>query len=210
MSAVATDSNPVRIQANFNPNTGIITWVLESVDPVTQGLPEDPLAGFLPPNKDWCNHCGEGYVSFRVWPKTGLVSGDAFTNQASIVFDVNDAILTNVVTNTIDNVGPSSSVQPLAAQSLGHFLVRWAGSDDVNGSGVAFYDIYVSEDGGPFELWLGATLATQAVYPGHTGHTYAFYSLAYDMVGHREEAPASADTSTITIGTQIYLPIIFR
>ena len=37
MSAVATDPNPVRIQANFNPNTGVITWVFESVDPVTHG-----------------------------------------------------------------------------------------------------------------------------------------------------------------------------
>jgi hypothetical protein len=210
MSAVASDPNPVRVQANFDPNKGIITWVLESVDPVTQGLPEDPLAGFLPPNKDWCNHCGEGYVSFLVWPKAGLVSGEAFTNQASIVFDVNVPILTNVVTNTIDNQGPTSSVQPLAVQNLERFLVQWGGSDNVNGSGIAFYDIYVSEDGGPFELWLGATTATQALYPGRTGHTYAFYSLAYDGVGHREEAPAVADSSTITTGMQIFLPIIFR
>jgi hypothetical protein len=94
--------------------------------------------------------------------------------------------------------------------SLGHFLVRWAGSDNVNGSGIAFYDIYVSEDGGPFELWLGATTATQAVYPGRTGHSYAFYSLAYDLVGHQEEAPAVADTVTNSMGTQLFLPIIFR
>jgi RHS repeat-associated protein len=180
-ASVSTDPNPVRVRADFNANTGLITWVLESVDPVTLGLPEDPLAGFLPPN-----------------------------NQASIVFDVNAPILTNIVTNTIDNIGPGSSILALPGTSLGHFLVSWAGNDDVNGSGIAFYDIYVSEDGGPFELWLGGTTATQAVYPGRTGHTYAFYSLAYDQVGHREDKPAQADASTITIGSQIFLPIIFR
>ena len=89
--------------------------------------------------------------------------------------------------------------------SLGHFLVSWAGSDDVNGSGIAFYDIYVSEDGGPFELWLGATTATQAIYPGRTGHTYAFYSLAYDGVGHREEAPAVGRCLHDLHGTQTLL-----
>jgi len=107
---VTTDPNPVHVTAGLDPVTGVITWVMESIDLVTGGLPEDPLAGFLPPNKTECGGCGEGYVSFLVYPTKGLAAGAAIENKASIVFDVNAAIETNEVTNTIDDVAPVSQV----------------------------------------------------------------------------------------------------
>jgi uncharacterized repeat protein (TIGR01451 family) len=100
-AGVATDPNPVLVQAGLDPDTGLMTWSMESVDQVTGGLPEDPIAGFLPPNKEDCGHCGEGYVVFSVLPKKGLPPGTTITNQARIVFDVNPPIDTNTVTNTI-------------------------------------------------------------------------------------------------------------
>ncbi|MBM3301771.1 MAG: IPT/TIG domain-containing protein, partial [Deltaproteobacteria bacterium] len=105
-ASVATDPNPVHVQAGLNPDTGVMTWLMESVDPVTRGLPEDPIAGFLPPNKEDCGHCGEGYVVFSVMPKKGLSPGTVITNQARIIFDVNPPIDTNTVTNTILLVEP--------------------------------------------------------------------------------------------------------
>ncbi len=98
-SFVATDPNLVRVRAALDLDAGIVRWELQSVDPVTGDWPEDPLAGFLPPND--ATHRGEGYVMFAIRPKAGLAYGSVITNQARIVFDVNEPIDTNVVINTI-------------------------------------------------------------------------------------------------------------
>jgi len=196
MSAVDTDPNPVHVRADFNPDTGLLTWLIESLDPETGDLPGDPLAGFLPPNKD-CGGCGEGYVSFVVWPKRGLVSGTAIKNKATIVFDVNAPIDTAEVMNTIDDIAPTSSVLALPpVTNTETFRVSWAGSDNSGGSGVAFFDIYVSIDGGPFTLWLSETEKTSEVFSGAYGHTYGFYSVATDHVWNEEEAPSGAQALT--------------
>ena len=193
-TSVSSDSNPVEVQVALDDNTGILTWIMQSFDPATKTLPEDPLAGFLPPNDD--EHHGEGYVSFLVWPKTTLVSGDVILNQATIWFDENDPISTPTVTNTIDDGKPASAVLPLsAATNRRNFTVIWLGADG-SGAGIAFYDIYVSTDGGTFALWLGGVTDTSASFTGANGHTYAFFSLAQDNVGNHEELPLTADTST--------------
>lgn len=184
---VSTDPNPVSISGSLNPSTGVLTWTMQSVDPVTGTIPQDPLAGFLPP--DNAGHQGEGFVTFSVQPKSGLENGTVITNQASIVFDRNAAILTNTVTNTVSSVYPTSNVDPLPATSASaSFPVSWSGSDP-GGSGIAFYDIYSSTDSGPYTRWLGSTTAVSATFSGSLGHTYSFYSLATDNVGYRQQTP---------------------
>ena len=134
-ASVTTDPNPVAVTASFDPGTGLLTWTMSSIDPVTGQLVEDPLAGFLPPNTT--NGIGEGYVTYTVRPKNSLANGTVITNQANIVFDVNAPILTPVVTNTIDSVSPHSTMQPLpATETNAQFTVQWSGSD-ATGSGVA-------------------------------------------------------------------------
>ena len=76
------------------------------------------------------------------------------------------------------------------------FTVAWAGQDDAGGSGIGSFDIYVSDDGGPFTAWLTGTQMTSATYTGQDGHTYAFYSVATDNVGHVQVTPATAQTTT--------------
>ncbi|HOD80210.1 MAG TPA: right-handed parallel beta-helix repeat-containing protein, partial [Phycisphaerae bacterium] len=204
---VQADPNPVNVTAALNPATGVVTWIMESIDPVTGQLVTDPFAGFLPPDDADYNGCGS--LSYSVQPKAGLATGTQITGQASIVFDVNAPMETNIVLNTIDAGGPSSQVDPLPATAPGaSFDVSWTGADDAGGSGVASYDIYVSDDGGVFQLWLDDTPDTSAQYTGEGGHTYSFYSVATDHVGHRETAPATADATTtvppgveVTIGT---------
>src|SRR6185295_8907921 len=41
----------VRVTAGIDLTTGLATWRLTSIDPATGNPPNDPLAGFLPPNK---------------------------------------------------------------------------------------------------------------------------------------------------------------
>lgn len=194
LTSVTTDTNPVRVTAALNPGTGMITWTMQSEDPVTGSLPRDPLAGFLPPND--ATHRGEGFITFSVMPKSGSANGMVIRNQASIVFDVNSPISTNSVTNTIDTISPYSSVTALPATTVTpSFAVSWAGSDQ-SGSGIASYDVFVSTDGGLFVRWLTAVSETSSTFTGAAGHTYAFYSVATDNVGHRQSAPTMAQTST--------------
>ncbi len=201
--SVSTDPNPVRVQAGLEPDSGVLTWVIQSVDPVTGGVPEDPLAGFLPPNSD-CGGCGEGFVSFLVYPKADLPSGSTITNEAMIIFDVNDPLTTNEVTNTIDSVKPSSRILPLPSTTNDEsFTVKWVAADNPGGSGVSYLDIYVSIDGGNFDLWLAATSDTSATYNGQRGHTYAFFSLATDKVGNRQDQPSEVHAFTTVSGMEV-------
>jgi YD repeat-containing protein len=57
---------------------------------------------------------------------------------------------------------------------------------------------------------VGAT--TQGIYPGVTGHTYRFYSIAMDGVGLREAPPPAPDVETTAGegGGAIYLPLVMR
>ena len=98
--AGVTKSWWVDITAQLNPATGRVGWALRTLDPDTGELPEDPLAGFLPPNDT--SGRGQGYVSFTIRPKAGVPIGTVIRNRASIVFDTNDPISTNEVWNTVD------------------------------------------------------------------------------------------------------------
>jgi hypothetical protein len=90
---------------------------------------------------------------------------------------------------------PSSAVKALAAESPVHFPVQWTGQD-TGGSGVAFYDIFVSVNGGPYLPWLQKTALQGAVYKGELGSTYAFYSVATDRAGNVETSAAVPDAQT--------------
>lgn len=192
-AAVATDPNPVAITAALDPAARRVVWRMASRDSSTGELPEDPFAGFLPPNTS--NHIGEGHVSFTIKPVPGLPTGTVISNMAVIVFDVNAPIDTPWVVNTIDATAPVSTVAPLPASSgYRTFTVSWSGTDV--GSGIASYDIYVSTDGGAFVPWQTATTNLSAVFTGAFGHTYAFYSVARDLVNNVEPAPLTPDTTT--------------
>ena len=91
-----------------------------------------------------------------------------------------------------------SSVLPLPATTTETtFEVQWSGQDEPGGSGLAGYDIYLSDTGRPYVLWLDDdTTETSAEFSVQQGHTYAFYSIATDNVGHTEAPPAEPDAQT--------------
>jgi uncharacterized repeat protein (TIGR01451 family) len=202
LGPLPTNSILVDVDASLDASTRQLTLSLSTTDPATGWWPEDPLIGFLYPNNT--NHVGEGSLSYLVRPRAGLPSGTRIENRARIVFDVNDPIDTPLVFNTIDAGAPSSAVQALPATSDRTFLVQWSGQDDPGGSGIASYDIFVSDDGTNYFTWLSRTTDTSALFTGVPGATYWFYSVARDNVGHEEAAPATADAST-TINTPFTL-----
>ncbi len=173
--------------------TGALSWTFTSLDPDTGLAPDDPLAGFLPPNINPPQ--GEGTVSFSVTPKTGLPTGTQISNTANIIFDSNAAIPTPTLTNTIDNGTPGSHVAALAPViRQTNFAVNWSGLD--TNSGISDYTIFVSTDNGPFTAWLTNTALTTAIFSGDVEHTYSFYSRARNNAGNLENDRGVADTST--------------
>jgi hypothetical protein len=98
---------------------------------------------------------------------------------------------------TDDAIPPTSRVAALSANSGEQIAVSWSGEDNEGGRGVVAYDLYVSENGGPFLLWLMQTTANGALYRGTQGNTYAFYSIATDGAGNVESMPGVPDAQTV-------------
>ena len=174
-------------QVNFDPVYGIITWTLSDIN-----LPPDTVS----PN-------GEGWVSFSILPKSGLPSGTQIKNRACIKFNTNPWLYapmdSTYVINTIDNLPPTSSVKALPDTATSfNFQVCWSGKDDSLGSGIQNYTIYVSDNGGPYNIWLSNTTDTCSTYAGQSAHHYCFYSIARDNVGSTEQPTGTFDACTNT------------
>jgi hypothetical protein len=95
-----------------------------------------------------------------------------------------------------DATPPTSSLAALPGVSPPTFTLSWSGSDDAGGSGIASYDVFVSDNGGAYRPLLTGTTQTSTVFTGVNGHAYGFYSIATDWAGNRQQAPASAQAST--------------
>ena len=188
----------VRVQGSLDPATGLLKWTFTTLDPVTRLPPSDPTLGFLPPDVDGLS--GQAFVGFTVSPKAGLANGTTISNQASIVFDANPAILTPTWVNTIDTTAPSSRMQALAGRvGTTDFDVTWSGTD--SGAGIGAYTVYVSDNGGPYVAWQTAVTTTSGVYTGTSGHSYAFYVRSSDGAGNSEPAKATAEATIAVNGT---------
>ena len=194
----------VKIQVSLNKVTGEIIWRFTSLDPNTRLPITDSLAGFLPPNI--ISPEGQGSVMFWITSKAGLSTGTVISNNASIIFDDNEPIVTNNWLNTFDNNLPDSQVLPLPTrQTYNAFMVNWMGNDI--GSGIRDCSVFFSEDGTNYTLWLSHATNTSAIFSGQAGKTYSFYSIATDNVGNIEDTPTLPDTIT-TIQPQISTIVI--
>jgi RHS repeat-associated protein len=188
----------VQLVAGLNANTGVVTWTLTALDPTTMQIPADPLLGLLPP--DATPPEGEGSVSYTIRPEAGGATGTIINAQASIVFDVNAPIPTAQIFDTLDAVGPTSSVAALPAEVPdAPFTVAWSAEDDTGGSGIGSCTIYVQEDSGPWSAWLTGTTQTSAQFSGQAGHSYSFYCVATDNVGNVENSAAAAQATTYVV-----------
>ena len=185
----------MKVVAALDTGTGKVTWTFTSLDPATGQLTTDPLAGLLPPGV-------EGSTSYFATPKAGIASGTAIAGDASIVFDTNAAIATNVWSNLIDNDAPTASVTS-ATPGCSSINVAWSGSDAA--SGIANYDVWVSTDGGDFVPWRAITTDTSGAFTGVVGHTYRFDVQARDLAGNlqsgdRSDAKSAVAPSPCTAG----------
>jgi RHS repeat-associated protein len=194
----------VDVTADFDAATGLVTWTFTSIDPTTLDVPSNPEEGFLPPNLSYPQ--GQAYLYYSVAAKANLSTGSTISEQANVVFNPGEvdqsSLATNSFVNTIDSGAPTSSVAALPSTEPTSFLLNWSGEDDAGGSGIASYDVYVSDNGGSYTLFQSQTTATSAIFTGAVGDTYSFYSVATDNVGNIQQTPTSPQaTTTVQIPT---------
>jgi len=190
--SVGPMSHADQCSVSFDSINGVLTWFCDSI--------------MLPPNVNPPE--GEGHVTFSVSPYC-LAHGTEIRNRAAIRLDFNPWMVApggGAVVSTVDEFPPSSRVLPLEdCHSSENFLVQWEGSDDSLGfgSGISSYSVYVSDNGGSYEIWIHNALDSNSTYMGERGHTYCFYSIATDNVGNVESMPPGPDACTyVSLGVK--------
>lgn len=173
------------VVAGIDIVSGEAFWILQSIDPATGLPPQGTQQGFLPVNDE--NHSGEGYVSFTIKPKaSACATGDELTASASIVFDINEAIPTNVWHNTVDALPPVTQLTGGEGYD-NEVLLQFAGNDDEGGCGIKQYKLYVSDNYGAYSLYDTYPVGSEATFPTEYDHCYRFFCLGEDNVGNVEE-----------------------
>lgn len=166
-------------------------WILQSIDPATGLAPISVDMGFLPVNDS--THSGEGFVSFTIKPnERQCVTGDTITAQASIVFDINEAIPTNKWVNTVDALPPTTQLTGSEVE-LYELLLQFTGSDDANGCGIKQYKLYVSDNYGAYQLHGTYEPGVEETFMAEPGHCYRFFCLGEDNVGNIEAMKEAAE-----------------
>jgi hypothetical protein len=120
-----------------------------------------------------------------------LITGDESpSNNRYRWFNTSNAGYTPFVdvdyTACTDTTKPFASVNVLPAYSKGTFTVKWSGNDS-GGSGIAYYNIQVNENGGSWHTWQSHTTATSATYNGNNNQYYYFRAQAVDKCGNVQD-----------------------
>jgi hypothetical protein len=175
-----------KVDATAKPS-GKVELTIQALDPSTLLPPDNPLVGFLPPDVNPPE--GQGELNYTVSPKA-VPAGTELTNQASIIFDDNDAITTPVWSNKIDRSPPSPQVSAAATSSSSDATVTWGGSDDA--SGISRFDLLVSEDGGEYKSWMSASNPGSQTFHALKTATYRFRTVAHDGAGNINQASSAS------------------
>jgi len=174
-------------------------WVFQSIDPSTGSEPQSSQLGFLLVNDD--EGRGEGYVNYYISPADGLQTGDTTSAVATIVFDDNAPIGTNVWTNKFDAVAPTSTIAnvDIIENDSTNCVITFSSQDDLNGSGVHSVELFVSVNGAPYLSAGSYAPESEVNYQLMNGSFYEFISIATDNVGNIEDFKTIPD-ATIDYG----------
>lgn len=191
----------VRVVGSIDPATGLVSTSFRTFDPNTDQLTVDVDAGFLNPNTNGTE--GIGFVSFIVDQRPDLAHLTTIANEAAIIFDANEPIITEPHVNRIDHAAPSSEVLASTTFSNDTLLIEWDAEDPH--AGVRTVELVIVRN---------ATDTITLVMPGaalgpvelvdEPFNTFRLYTVAIDSTGNRELPPASGyDVEVAMIGTSI-------
>ena len=173
-----------QVECQYDEQRGIAKWHFTSLDPMTMEHVTVPMDGFLPVNNSEGD--GQGEVSFNIRLKTGLADGEQIPNRASIVFDLNEAIMTPTWVNIVDAIAPVSAVVETAMKNDSIMTIFFDGTD--NYSGVWKYDLYVQAGVGASWFKLAENLTDSLYdYRVYDGIDYGFCVIATDSAGNVEQ-----------------------
>lgn len=96
---VQADGTSLDVTITARLADGLASWRLVGLDPATGQLPDDPLAGFLPPNRTAPE--GDGFAKFSVQPRGDRGLGTRIDVSAAITFDTNPPMETNELFYTV-------------------------------------------------------------------------------------------------------------
>ncbi|MDO4859306.1 MAG: hypothetical protein Q4A17_15340 [Thermoguttaceae bacterium] len=161
---------------------------------------------------------GDGFLTYIVKAKKPLVTNTEITSVANIQFDFGEIIATNQIDPhdpsqgtdpakevplKIDADAPTAILNELPEQTTEKSVtLSWVGQDE--GSGIAFYDLYVSINGGNFELVEGGLNVTEYEYTFPSKNTtYSFKVVATDNVGWVEVDNQAEVTTNYGIPTDV-------
>ncbi len=182
----------VEVTAGLDFVNNEIFWVFQSIDPNTGLPPYNPLAGYLPINDS--TGIGEGFVKYFISPKATSQTGDTISASASIVFDINDPLITNTYENLVDAFAPASTLDSIPAAVDSAYTITVTATDDTGGVGAAGFDIYAAENGGTYKLLAaGIPVDSAYIFEGNPGSSYCLYSRAIDWVKNKEAQKSQAD-----------------
>jgi len=181
----------VRITGFAPDNSGLARVLFQSLDFATRELVSDPDGGFLPPNIDAPE--GQAFLTYSIRQKENLPSLTEIGAVAEIIFDSNEGIITNLHQNLVDADNPSSTILPLEPLAGDPMLTLHFDKQDGE-SGVDYLDVYISINSGSFQH-ITRTNVDSALFQMETGNTYAFYTVATDFCGNREEDTGLADVT---------------
>lgn len=179
------------VKLNISSN-GEVVYSITSLDPMTAENTTDIMAGILPINN--ANKDGEGYIVFDVKLKEGLADGTKIDNEASIIFDANDAISTPVWANETDYVMPVGYVNCIKQLDSNHIKIEMDGIDER--SGIWKYDLYYQAGAGSSWFPLAEDLTSNSYeMEVYDDIDYGFCVVATDMAGNKEVKSLSRDYS---------------
>nr|WP_322865701.1 CARDB domain-containing protein [Aquicoccus sp. G2-2]MEA1112959.1 CARDB domain-containing protein [Aquicoccus sp. G2-2] len=171
----------LRASAGIDVASGIATWRLQAIDPATGEV----LEGSGP---DGLLRAGEkGQVFYSVYPADDADDGATVVANATIVSDAAAPQETGDFTYRLDLSGPETSVTVTPVAGTNDIRVDWSVTDA--GAGVATSTLYVSKDGGAFEVVASGLSERSYVWQGEAGVEAAFLVLSTDRAGNRETAP---------------------
>jgi len=174
----ATSHDGVGYNWKMSRNGNRLSWDIEGIE--------------LPPNKVAPE--GEGFVTFSVDLKPGLTDGTQIANKATIIFDKNTPIETNVYSNVLDLEAPVTTMLSAKMKDSTNIVVTCKSNDSK--SGAATYQLYASLEGSPYILQ-GIYPAGDIIFTAPCDGLYSFYILAVDNAGNTETTiPQAISIST--------------
>lgn len=178
-----------QIQLECDDETGIVVWTITSLDPMTMEPTTDPNQGALP-----INYNGEGIATFtfNVNLKEPFPDGTEISNRVGIIFDLEEPVITDTWTNTVDAVKPTSHIEEVTpvADSLSFSFV----SED-NRSGVWYHSLYYRNDSTQMQWQVKKPQITEnsLMLFFDDFQTTEYLVMAVDSAGNREEKDMVAE-----------------